>query len=290
MLTESKIPKDFAGKDLTNALESPTLKLAEISKRNFDLELREAQMFHRSFAAALFAAALIVLSTDGARAASITLYNTGVNNSNVLLPEGTSPDPHYSVTPNSPSYVRVSPLPGAPTPWIPHNPGDLSRWISPTNVDESPLVGSWFVYTTTFDLTGLDPATALIQGRWAADNAAYISINGVATGTLTNFTQNASGNAIPFRYSSDGKFSFEKWAPFSIGSNFQSGINTLEFHVFNGWPLDVNPVGPTGLRVEMTGTADVSDVPEPATASLIVISLAGIAGYKVRRRKQAAAA
>lgn len=249
-------------------------------------------MFCRSWVAALFAAALVVFSTDGARAASITLYNTGVNNANVLLPEGTSPDPHYSVIPksNSPTYVRVSPLPGAPTPWIPHSPGDLSRWISPTNVDELPKAGSWFVYTTTFDLTGLDPATALIQGRWAADNAAYISINGVATGTLTNFTQDASGNAIPFRYGSDGKFSFEKWATFSIGSNFISGINTLDFYVYNGWPLDVNPVGPTGLRVEMTGTANISDIPEPATASLIVIGLATVAGYKVRRRKQAVAA
>jgi hypothetical protein len=247
-------------------------------------------MFLRRFVAALFAAALIAISADGAHAATIKLFNTGVDDKKDLLAEGTSPDPHYSVAPNGPTNVPVSPLPGGLTPWIPHNSGDLSRWISPTGVDETPLPGTWFVYTTSFDLTGLDPATALIQGRWSADNAAYISINGVATGTLTNNTQDASGNAIPFRYSSDGKFSFEKWANFSIGSNFKSGINTLEFHVFNGWPLPVNPVGPTGLRVEMTGTADIREIPEPATASLIVIGLAGVAGYRARRRKQAMAA
>ena len=35
-----------------------------------------------------------------------------------------------------------------------------------------------YVYRTTFDLTGFDPATVSVSGMWAADDAGGIRLNG----------------------------------------------------------------------------------------------------------------
>jgi hypothetical protein len=79
------------------------------------------------------------------------------------------------------------------------------------------------------------------------------------SGTALLLNGSSTGNTAP--PSGNG---FSQLTPFSISSGFVSGINTLDFIVENNWP---GPT-PSGLQVEMTGTAAV---PEPATLAILAI-------------------
>jgi hypothetical protein len=210
-----------------------------------------------------------------------TLYNTGVSGSGVVLPDGTIGDPHYTLVsvPSGSTAIRVITADGFP---IPPYFGDnaLSRWIGPNNAgtaasgDDDDLIsppGS-YIYRTTFDLTGLNLASAFISGGWSSDNDGVdIRLNGVSfanldhTGTVpTSFTQFSIG-----------------FAPFSISSGFIPGINTLDFVIHNGGSSPGNSSGaanPTALRVQMTGTAAVPD--GGLTVALLGMSLTGLAYFR----------
>jgi hypothetical protein len=171
----------------------------------------------------------------------IPIFNTGVDGSGTVLPDGTLGDPHYTLmtVPSGSTAIQVRTSAGGfPIgPWI----GDdsLSAWIRPNNPGSNDPGGT-FDYQTTFDLTGLNPATAVLIGQWATDNqGSAILINGVSTG------QTAAG--------------FTGWSSFTLSSGFIAGVNTLDFIVYNV-PQDTG--NPTGLRVEMSGTAAV---PEPSS-------------------------
>jgi hypothetical protein len=188
-----------------------------------------------------------------ANAASIGIFNTGVDGTGTPLADGTVGDPHYVLT-SVPSLttdilVRTS-VGGFPIgPWL----GDdgISAWIGPNNDTSLNGPTGLYDYQTTFDLTGLDPLSAFLTGQWAADNEGVdILINGVSTA-------NTAGG-------------FTAWSPFTISSGFVSGVNTLDFLVNNDG-------GPTGLRVELSGTADsLSGVPEPASFMMIGLGLVGL--------------
>jgi hypothetical protein len=188
------------------------------------------------------------------------LFNTGVDGSGTPLADGTIGDPHYSLVsvPSGTKEILVLrakggyPIP----PWV--GDDNISAWIGPNNsgingtdrTGDSPS-GS-FDYRTTFDLNGLNPSTASISGQWSMDNEGVdILINSVPTGN-----------------SSPSDTSFTSFHSFSISSGFVAGSNTLDFIVHNdaSW---------TGLRVEMTGTANpaASVVPEPTTLTLMGIGL-----------------
>ena len=94
--------------------------------------------------------------------------------------------------------------------------------------DSSLAAGGDYTYKVTFDLGGFDPATAVLQGGWATDNAGNdIKLNGTSTG-LANSVQ------------------FPSLTPFLINSGFQGGVNKLEFLLNNSDAV----MGFTGLRVE----------------------------------------
>ena len=189
----------------------------------------------------------------------------GLSNTGVTAPEGlplpdNTVDPHYTLTGSisGPAIVATStggfPIP----PWAGDNTS--SAWVVPASDTNGPE-GDYF-YDLTFDMTGLNIATAAIFGRWAVDNLGTdILLNGVSTGNVNN----------------DG---FADFTTFSIspqeGDVFLPGLNTLRFQVFNA-----PPAGPTGLRVEFLSST-AAPVPEPSVAML---AFAG-AGMMLRRRRR----
>ena len=201
-----------------------------------------------------------VLASTATHAAMISsLFNTGVDATGAVLADGTVGDPHYTLTsvPGGTTAIRViTSASGFP---IPPYFGDntSSRWIGPNNdADLNGPVGT-YRYRTTFDLTGFDFNSASVSGGWSTDNNGLdILINGISLAATTSFTQFSAG-----------------FSAFSITSGFVAGVNTIDFLVNNGG-------GPTALRVEMTGTADV---PEPHMLSLAAVALLGL-GLARRRR------
>jgi len=116
----------------------------------------------------------------------------------------------------------------------------MSAWISPSLTTDALSDGAGtynYRYETTFDLTGLNPASARLAGRWSTDNGGVdIFINGISTGQA-NTAQ------------------FVAWTPFQITSGFVAGTNRIAFVVNNGGPGAVPGSDPTGLRVEIWGSA-----------------------------------
>jgi hypothetical protein len=192
--------------------------------------------------------------------AAVGLYNTGVNDSGSVLALGAI-DTHYTVTPGGPTYSVNYPEGYGPGYWVP--PDSISGWITPllgAGNTASGAAGPSYLYQTTFNLTGINLATAFINGKATADNG--------ITGILIN------GHSIGF-----ANGSYSSFAPFTINSGFTSGINTLTFDVVNGG-------GPTGLRADFSGSSFTAAVPEPETYAMMMVGL-GLMGFTVRRRRSA---
>lgn len=169
-------------------------------------------------------------------------YNTGVDNNGNQLPGGSS-DPHYELR-----QLTVGAYVGNSN-WAPAVAMDTSitwpQWIKPADArwiyiaDASNIGQDWGTYEfkTTFDLTGYNPSTAVLSGKWALDQYGSIYLNGSLITTLN-----------------DGNWN-NYLTPFTINSGFVSGINTLTFVVRF-------PDGGDGIIVS---GASLSAVPEPET-------------------------
>jgi hypothetical protein len=215
----------------------------------------------RSWALAT-ALGLVLGAASQAPAGSITtLFSTGVDAGGALLPDG-AVDPHYTVTGGGhgpDTFVIGNP---ALIPWVGNTAG--SQWITP--VPDTRAGAGPFTYTTTFDLTGFNPATASISGEWSSDNQATMSLNGTLVAV----------DAFP---------GWTTIVPFSISSGFIAGVNTLTFDVPNGSGAGD---GPTGLQVHIIG-ATANAVPEPSSIALAGCGLLMAGGLAWRRRRVATA-
>ena len=184
------------------------------------------------------------------------LFDTGIGSNCVAQPGGAE-DPHYLLinnpdgTPLIPAVVETN-IPGA---WLANTV--TSKWVGPTAdtiASQGELVDGGagagvYVYRATVDLTGFDPATVIIMGGWASDNAGLdIYVNGVATGET-----NIAGFAVltPFTLS-------------SANATFVAGLNNIDFHVQNATVA----LGFTGLRV--SGLSGFGNIP-PGTAPHIAV-------------------
>jgi hypothetical protein len=210
---------------------------------------------------ALPGALAMLLFAASAAATPIAIFNTGVDAFGNVLPHGTVGDPHYSlisVPGGSTTTLIITSAGGFPVPpYIGDN--TLSRWIGPGNDGDLNGPAGTYVYRTTFDLTGLNPATASLLIGWSTDNNGLdVALNGASLGQTTSFTQFSAGFSV-----------------FAVTSGFLPGVNTLDFWVNNG-------SGPTALRVEAAGTAD--PIPEPGSLLLLGAGLAALGLLRARRR------
>lgn len=133
-----------------------------------------------------------------------------------------------------------------------------SAWVWVGNINTVNNV----VFEFTFDLTGYDVTTASLSGLWGVDNTGTIALNGTPIASLTSVV---SGNYTALR--SYGT---------SLASLFNAGSNTVTYNMIDNG-------GPGAFRATAEVTADVSAVPLPAGAPLLVGGLA-LLGW-MRKRK-----
>ena len=177
------------------------------------------------------------------------LFPTGVDSSGTPLGDGVS-DPHYFIleTTSSGVVINENKIHDA---WVSHSSN--SNWIWQEATGEP--AGVTRTFRTTFDLTGLDPNTASISGKWAVDNrGSDILVNGISTGQTTGQTN----------------FGYTELTTFNINSGFVDGLNTLDFVA-----RDV------GLRAgflvdSISGNADAIPQSAPEGSSLLSLLVVGL--------------
>jgi hypothetical protein len=214
-------------------------------------------------------------------AATIDLYSTGytAGGGTKLLPFGSDGNwtlesgPGGSVSSPYAPYVTFGSIlisfPFSNGDWLKDgSSGSTSQWVGPAALETSSNPNSTvpYVYQETFNLTGLWAPSAVITGMWSADNYGYVVVNG----TEVSINGTGADGIIP---NSTGEFkTFTSFTLNSSNANFLSGINTIQFDVFNnanGSP-DV-----TGINVDIE-SATANLVPEPATFGIVGLALAAL--------------
>jgi hypothetical protein len=148
-------------------------------------------------------------------------------------------------------------------PWMTYdNPYQVFN--PPTSVGGN-LAGT-YTYSTSFDLTGLDIATAVLSGSWASDNVGMLWLNGTAYGSANS----GFGSLSDFYLS-------------GTASGFIEGINTLMFVVTNDVWGSSDSVNPTALLVNIDRHS-ATPVPEPGTMVLLGAGFLSLAIYGKRRK------
>jgi cyanobactin cluster PatC/TenC/TruC protein len=161
-------------------------------------------------------------------AVNLRLFNSGLLDDGSPAPGGAA-DPHFTLI-SGPAGAKGTKAVAASSLARGYAPNTASSfWIGlDKNLSTGHPAGK-YDYQTTVDLTGMDPATASITGKVAADDSVTILLNGVKKATIPS---PAYGVLVPF----------------TISGDFVPGINKLDFFVENGG-------GPTGLHLQLSGTA-----------------------------------
>ena len=147
-----------------------------------------------------------IYHTDFGTSASVVsipgIFNTGVNNDGSLAVPG-DPDAHWTLV-QSASVSHPGPAAYISNPnssaWATNGPN--SQWLSPASNGNQSFSGGTYKYRLTFDLTGLNPSSAVISGVWSSDdNTVSILLNGLITGFHSNatYTQQPQNKFLAYR-------------------------------------------------------------------------------------------
>lgn len=176
----------------------------------------------------------------------------------------------YLVTDTEP-YPQATPIPAT----YPAGPWVAGAWMTFDNPDQkwpmdsgSGNLAGTYKYLTTFDLTGLDPATAVLKISWASDNGSDLILNNQKIASTPS-----------------GDNSYRQWTTALISEWFIDDVNFLEFEVHNDqWGAPPGYINPTGILVRID-LATAEPVPEPSTCLLFAggIAALGLARRRVRR-------
>ena len=194
--------------------------------------------------------------------ATINIFNTGVSPANTLLAGGSS-DSHWQVV-SGPGVVAAAPaiVVTNQSPFGVYAQDSSSRWIW-INAAGAGGTGTPFVFSQTFDLTGLDRSTAVINASWGVDDVGFVRLNGSTSGIGSGALSLTPVVESNFRTLND----------FTLDSGFLPGLNTLEF-------VTTDNANPGGLNFTIrTSSADA--IPEPSSALLLGL---GALGLLTRRR------
>jgi hypothetical protein len=213
--------------------------------------------------AAFVAAVLLPIS---ALASPISVHNTGVDGSDVLVAAGAPT-----------AFWTLLSEPGGASEAIGSNPyryyngayaadDGVSAWVAPT-ASGNAGVGGFYVYQLLVDLTGFDPSTVVVTGLFGTDNDGFIDVNG--------------GPAA----ASQGFAGFGSLTSFTLNSGFVAGVNSIQIAVDNGG--DPTAIRAEFLRADATPT-NGSPVPEPASMLLLGTGLIGGVRRWRQRRQQTA--
>jgi hypothetical protein len=153
-----------------------------------------------------------------------------------------APDTQFVLTCAPPGVSVTTSVVVYPHPlWIPNGPN--SQWIGPNQFNNAPAGVYCYTFNFVIPCPPGTPIKASLTGRWSADDTGTIYLNG-----------NPTGNTLP------NGWAFLNWQAINITSGFVSGLNSLTFYVTNAG-------GPTGLRLELTGSASCCACTNPPDCS-----------------------
>jgi hypothetical protein len=211
-----------------------------------------------------------------ANADTLPIFSTGNGHTN----DGFA-DPHWQYTNSANTTASAFVANNPPTdfwpggscaggpcgPWLANSPS--SAWIV-DNTANSHSGGNPLSFQTTFDLTGLNPATASISLEWAIDDGGSMFLNGNTVASLPGLV---GGNQVPGNWTG--------LHAVTLNSGFVAGINTLKI------AFDFNDNNYEGVRVQIdqaTATPVASTVPEPRASILLGTAVLLVFGTKQVRK------
>jgi hypothetical protein len=211
---------------------------------------REKHLRKTTVVVALFAA---VLSMPGlALALQVAVHNTGVDSSDALVAAGAQA-----------SFWTLSAKPAGAGEAIGsngfryHHPAYFAdtgsaAWVAP-QADGNSGPNGFYTYDLNIDLTGLDPATAVIAGTFGTDNAGAIWLNSNVPVTTT------------------GSGDFGAPTAFTINSGFVAGLNTIHIQVNNEGDPTAFFVSFTRATANAPVAQSIPAVSWPALAALALL-------------------